>query len=186
MVDYGHEHADSGDVYDITSLVETLIAPDATYQSGEISIEISSWRSGHDSKEFRHSISFSGHSGSPADATWKYIHKTSHLADVMNHCTPASDRVLDLEENVKKLKHKLKIAQDKVTAERMEQLASMRGARPVARLTTMSALLADGTLPALPAVVDSKPDRAATCTCGHANKELGDHHALNCPNYTAF
>lgn len=141
MVDYGPGEPDSGDVYDLTAQVQALLgSPDDKFRLAGMSIKLAGHCSRRDvTPEL--SIEFSGHSYDGANHA--HCNGASHLADVMNMLAPPDDRVLMLKAEANEAQAKANAAEAAVTAARMEQLAGMRLAHPVARLTTVGELMAN-------------------------------------------
>lgn len=145
MVDYGPDDPESGNVYDLTAQTVGLLGERDRYRSAKLSVEINAWSDGENFKDTATELKYSGYSYAGI-GKHTHCHDTPHLADVLNMLAPPSDRVLALQAEADEVKAKAQAAEDAVTAARMEQLAGMRMAHPVARLTTVGELMGSGQL----------------------------------------
>lgn len=140
MIDYGDGDAANGEVFDLTALALEML-PGSRWHHATLSLEVRMNQNIYaDGKPITGDISFGGNAGGD------YVSGASHLDDVVNAAMPDGFAVEALRKKQARLYKKAEELKHDIMAEKLRQVAGIRGARPIARFTEP--------LPMLPAATE--------------------------------
>lgn len=126
MLDYGPEDPDSGEVFDLTALVQEM---QGQRYSAHVDVKVSAEKTyaGPDKPAVKLSVSFGGYAG-------EFVYGATHLDDVVNAALPDGERVAALKKKAKRLRKKAEdVDRDAMTA-KLIQVAGVRHQHPIARV----------------------------------------------------
>jgi hypothetical protein len=130
MLEYGPEHHDSGEVFDLTALA-LEVAPKCPYGAFDINLRVESGRTylPADQPQLKVEAGWSSH------ITGGDFAYSAHIEDCINVSMPDGERVKHFRTKAQRYRKKAEKADHDAGLAKLEQVAAIRHLHPVARVT---------------------------------------------------
>jgi hypothetical protein len=133
MIEYGEGDPNNGEVFDLTALAAEMHADGKIY-SAELGLRVEVKREYSfelKAQATKSTISFNGQC-SPGE----WVHRASHLDDVVNAAMPDGDAVQAIKKRAARLSKKVDDLRHDAMRAKLEQVARIRHVNPIARVTS--------------------------------------------------